>query len=93
MTSFDLENLTLNQKHLESLRQHGAKIRQADGSLVELNSFFVGNAQNDCIRMGANAITYEMVLPDLPGDFLLCVHRDGFIDSGSPEAINRVLDR
>lgn len=47
MTNIDLSSMTPEQRHLESLRIHGVKIRRADGSLTELNSFFVGNAVND----------------------------------------------
>ena len=93
MTSIDLNKLDPEQSHLESLRTHGAKIRRADGSLQELNSFFVGNAVNDCIRMGAQAITYEMVLPDIDEPMAVCVWANGHIDSGSVESIEMVLDR
>lgn len=93
MTNIDLSTMTPEQRHLESLRIHGAKIRRADGSLTELNSFFVGNAVNDCIRMGAQAITYEMILPDINEPMAICIWASGHIDSGSQETIRRVLDR
>ena len=92
MTSIDLTTLTPDQLHLERLRQHGARVLTGDGD-TELNSYFVGNAINACIRMGANAITYEMTLPGIDEPMAICIHRNGHIDSGSQETIQRVLDR
>lgn len=87
MTSIDLSTLTPEQRHLESLRLHGAQVIGPDGNRMELNSFFVGNAINDCIRMGCNAITYDLFLPDIGEPLLLAVWRDGHIDSGSVKGI------
>ena len=93
MTSIDLTTLTPEQRHLENLRIHGARIRLSDGDTTELNSYFVGNAINACIRMGVNAITYEMTLPGIDEPMAICIHRNGHIDSGSEESIRRVLNR
>ena len=87
MTSIDMNTLTPDQRHLESLRLHGARIPQADGTTVELNSFFVGNAVNECIRMGCNAITYDMILPSINEPMMICIWKTGHIDSGSVKAI------
>ena len=92
MTSIDLTTLTLDQLHLERLRKHGARVLLPDGD-TELNSYFVGNAINACIRMGCNAITYAIRLPGIDEEMAIAIHRNGHIDSGSAEAIARILDR
>ena len=92
MTNIDLTTLTPDQLHLERLRQHGARVLTADGD-TELNSYFVGNAINDCIRMGCNAITYAMKLPEIGEELAIAIWKNGHIDSGSEESIRRILDR
>lgn len=87
MTSIDLSNMTPDQRHLETLRRHGAQVLGPDGKRTELNSFFVGNVVNDCIRMGCNAITYDLFLPDIDEPMMIAIWRDGHIDSGSVEGI------
>ena len=58
-----------------------------DGKHTELNSFFVGNVVNDCIRMGCNAIIYDLFLPDIDEPMMIAIWRDGHIDSGSVKGI------
>ena len=83
----DLNTLTPDQRHLETLRRHGAQVIGPDGTRVELNSFFVGNVVNDCIRMNCNAITYDLFLPDIDEPLMIAIWRDGHIDSGSVKGI------
>ena len=92
MTNTEMKTLTPDQLHLERLRQHGARVLTADGD-TELNSYFVGNVINACIRTGCNAIIYTMRLPGIDEDLAIAIHKNGHIDSGSPETIERVLDR
>ncbi len=87
MTSIDLSNMTPDQRHLESLRLHGAQVIGPDGKRTELNSFFVGNVVNDCIRMGCNAITYDLFLPGIDEPMMIAIWKDGHIDSGSVKGI------
>ncbi len=93
MTNIDLSTMTPDQRHLETLRRHGAQVIGPDGKRTELNSFFVGNVVNDCIRMGCNAITYDLFLPDIDEPMMIAIWKTGHIDSGSADAILRVLDR
>ena len=92
MTNTEMKRLTPDQLHLERLRQHGARVLTADGD-TELNSYFVGNAINACIRMGCNAITYAMKIPGIHEELSIAIWKNGHIDSGSTETIKRVLDQ
>ncbi len=87
MTNLDMSTLSPEQQHLESLRRHGAQVIGPDGKRTELNSFFVGNVVNNCIRMGCNAITYDLFLPDIDEPLMIAIWRDGHIDSGSAKSI------
>ena len=82
----DLNTLNPEQRHIETLRRNGARIRTPDGS-VELNSFFYYNAIDECIRLGCNAITYDMILPGIEDEMGLCVWKNGHVDSGSMRSI------
>ena len=82
-----LNTLSPDQRHLETLRRHGAQVIGPDGSRVELNSFFVGNVVNDCIRMNCNAITYDLFLPGIDEPLMIAIWRSGHIDSGSVKSI------
>ena len=82
----DLNTLNPEQRHIETLRRNGARIRTPDGS-VELNSFFYYNAIDECIRLGCNAITYDLILPGIEDEMGLCVWKNGHVDSGSMRSI------
>ncbi len=71
-----------NLVHIERLRTHGAKIR-VNGELQEINSFFWDGAVSECNAKGYNAIAFEMVIPETDEPMLLCIWKDGHIDSGS----------
>ena len=82
----DLNTLNPEQRHIETLRRNGARIRTPDGS-VELNSFFYYNAIDECIRLSCNAITYDLILPGIEDEMGLCVWKNGHVDSGSMRSI------
>ena len=86
MTSIDLNSMNPEQRHIETLRQHGARIKTPDGS-VELNSYFYYNAIDRCIADGLNAIAYDMILPDIDEPMMIAIWKDGHVDSGSVKGI------
>ena len=88
----DLNELTPEQRHIEVLRRHGARIPTETGS-VELNSFFYYNAIDQVNRIGARAITYRLILPDIDDELAIAIHSDGHVDSGSADTVLKVLDR
>ena len=82
----DLNTLNPEQRHIETLRRHGARVRTPDGS-VELNSFFYYNAIDECIRLGCNAITYDLILPGIEDEMAICIWKNGHVDSGSMRSV------
>ena len=86
MTNIDPNALNPEQRHIETLRRNGARIRTPDGS-VELNSFFYYNAIDRCQMDGLNAIAYDLILPDVAEPMMLCIWKDGHVDSGSVRSI------
>lgn len=87
----NLNTLSPEQRQIETLRRHGAQIKTPDG-MVELNSFFYYNTIDECNRLGCNAITYEMSLPDCEEDEMaICIWKDGHVDSGSMRSICECL--
>jgi len=88
----DLNTLTPDQRHIEVLRRHGARVGTPEGS-VELNSFFYYHAIDEVNRVGATAITYRLILPDIEDEMAIAIHKDGHVDSGSAETLERILDR
>ena len=89
MTNLDMNTLSPEQRHLESLRSHGAQVLGPDGKRTELNSFFVGNVVNECIRQNCTAMTFDLFLPDIDEPMMIAIWRDGHIDSGS---VRRICD-
>ena len=84
----DLNELNPEQRHIETLRRHGAMIRNPEGKPVELNSFFYYSAIDECVRLGCNAITYELILPDCEEEEMaVCIWKNGHVDSGSMRSI------
>ena len=71
-----------NLLHIDRLRTHGAKVR-ANGELKEIDAAFWEKAVSECVVKGYNAIAYELVIPETDEPLLLCVWRDGHVDSGS----------
>ena len=79
-----------NLAHIERLRVHGAKIR-VNGELKEINSFFWDGAVSECITKDYNAIVYEMAIPETDEPMVICIWRDGHVDSGSERSISDCL--
>ena len=48
---------------------------------------FYRRAVEQCIRGGYNAVTYELALPGIEGDFQIAFWKDGHVDSGSTRRI------
>ncbi len=82
-----------NRDHLNSLAAHGAKVGSDHGWVTPDEDFY--NAELDNIHRYSMivAITYDLKLPDLDGDFAITIWRDGHIDSGSRESMQRILNR
>ena len=70
-----------NLLHINRLRTHGAKVR-INGELKEISASFWEQAVCECKAKGFNAIAYELVIPETDEPLLLCVWRDGHVDSG-----------
>ena len=87
MKNIALATLTLDARHIESLRTHGAEVIGPDGNRTGLTIAFAEKALNDCIRMGCKAITYELFLPQIDEPMMLAVWKDGHVDSGSVRGI------
>ena len=81
-----------NIDHIESLSRHGAQIRTPDG-LKKLDGAFYQSAIDACTQAGANALCYELALPDIEDEMMLAIHRDGHVDSGSRHSVLACLDR
>lgn len=87
MKNTALATPTLDARHIESLRTHGAEVIGPDGNRTGLTIAFAEKAMNDCIRMGCTAITYELFLPQIDEPMMLAVWKDGHVDSGSVRGI------
>ena len=81
-----------NLEHIANLSAHGARIITERGT-VELTEAFYEEAVDSCIRGGANAICYDLLLPGIEEPMALAVHRDGHVDSGSAQSVTACLDR
>ena len=83
-----------NLNHIESLKRHGAQIRnQQDGTLIPLTEDFYQQAVEACRTGGYNAATYELTLPGIDSELWLAIWKDGHVDSGSPKSICDCLAR
>ena len=85
-------NLTA-ERHIQSLSNNGARIRRPDGTAEPVSMDFYRRAVEQCITGGCNAITYELELPGIDGDFQIAVWRDGHVDSGTTRRIIDCLAR
>lgn len=83
MTNTTAQAFTPEQRHIESLRAHGAQVLGPDGNRTELTASFVNEAVNSCIRNRCNAITYDLFLPDIEEPMMIAVWRDGHVDTGN----------
>ena len=86
-------DLTPEERHINSLSNNGARIKAPDGTTELVSMDFCRRAVEACIKGGCNAITYELELPGIDGEFMIAIWKDGHVDSGSAERILQVLDR
>ena len=81
-------NLTA-ERHIQSLSNNGAHIRRPDGTVEPVSMDFYRRAVEQCVQGGYNAVTYELELPGIEGDFQIAFWRDGHVDSG---CTNRIIE-
>ena len=79
--------LTPEERHIQSLNNNGAGIRRPDGTTEPVTMDFYRKAVEQCRAGGFNAVTYELELPGIDGDFQIAFWRDGHVDSGSTRRI------
>ena len=75
-------NLTA-ERHIASLNTNGARIKAPDGTTEPVNMDFYRRAVEQCNAGGYNAVTYELELPGIDGEFQIAFWKDGHVDSGS----------
>lgn len=85
-------NLTA-ERHINSLGNNGARIKAPDGTTEPVSMDFYRRAVEACIRGGCAAITYELELPGIDGEFMIAFWKDGHVDSGTTCRIIDCLDR
>lgn len=85
--------LTPEERHINSLSNNGARIKAPDGTTEPVSMEFYRRAVEACVKGGCNAITYELELPGIEGEFMIAIWKSGHVDSGSAERILQVLDR
>ena len=90
-----MKNITLTpeERHIQSLNNNGACIRRPDGTKEPVTMDFYRRAVEQCITGGYNAVTYELELPGINGDFQIAFWRDGHVDSGTTRRIIDCLAR
>ncbi len=81
-------NLTA-ERHIASLNNNGARIKAPDGTTEPVNMDFYLRAVEQCNAGGYNAVTYELVLPCIDGEFHIAFWKDGHVDNGST---SRIID-
>lgn len=86
-------DLTPEERHINSLSNNGARIKAPDGTTEPVSMDFYRRAVEACIKGGCNAITYELELPGIDGEFMIAIWKSGHVDNGSAERILQVLDR
>ena len=85
-------NLTA-ERHIQSLNNNGARIKAPDGSTEPVTMEFYRRAVEQCRAGGYNAVTYELELPGIDGEFMIACWKDGHVDSGTTRRIIECLDR
>ncbi|MBR1685432.1 MAG: hypothetical protein IJ708_09880 [Clostridia bacterium] len=75
------------ERHIQSLNNNGASIRRPDGTKELVTMDFYRRAVEQCVTGGFSAVTYELELPGIDGDFQIAFWRDGHVDSGSMRSI------
>ena len=85
-------NLTA-ERHINSLSNNGARIKAPDGTTEPVSMDFYRSAVEACVKGGCCAITYELELPGIDGEFMIAFWKDGHVDSGTTRRIIDCLDR
>lgn len=85
-------NLTA-ERHVQSLNNNGARIKAPDGTTKLVSMDFYRKAVEECAKGGYNAVTYELELPGIDGEFMIAFWKDGRVDSGSTKRVIECLDR
>ena len=67
-------NLTA-ERHIQSLNNNGARIKAPDGTTEPVSMDFYRRAVEACVKGGYNAVTYELELPGIDGDFQIAFWR------------------
>ena len=62
-------NLTPEERHIRSLNNNGARIKAPDGTTEPVSMDFYRRAVEQCRAGGYNAVTYELELSGIDGDF------------------------
>ena len=75
------------ERHIQSLNNNGARIKAPDGTTEPVSMDFYRRAVEQCIEGGCNAVTCELELPGIDGDFQIAFWKDGHVDSGSTRSI------
>lgn len=74
-------------RHIQSLSNNGACIKLPDGSKEPITMEFYRRAVEQCEKGVFNAVTYDLELPGIEGEFMIAIWRSGHVDSGSTRRI------
>jgi len=85
-------NLTA-ERNVQSLNNNGARIKAPDGATELVSMDFYRRAVEECAKGGYNAVTYELELPGIDGEFMIAFWKDGHVDSGSTKRVIECLER
>ena len=86
-------SLTTEERHIQSLSNNGARIKAPDGTTEPVSMELYHRAVEQCRQGGCNAVTYELELPGIDGEFMIAFWKDGHVDSGTTKRIIACLDR
>ena len=86
-------NITPNESHIRSLVKNGVCIKAPDGTMEPVTMEFYHRAVEQCRKGDFNAVTFELVIPGINGEFMMAVWQDGHVDSGSAHRVMDCLDR
>ena len=79
------------ERHIQSLSNNGARIKAPDGTTQPVSMDFYRKVVEQCKKGGYNAVTYEIELPGIEGEFMIACWADGHVDSGSTRRIIECL--
>lgn len=81
------------ERHITSLSNNSVRIMNPDGTTEPVTMDFYHRALDYCKAEGCQAVTYEIELPGIDGEFMLAVWADGRVDSGSTNRIFECIAR